>query len=445
MRISNWTNFPVIDAQEYTPRDDADAIQIVNALNACIPRGNGRSYGDSPLAEHVISSARQNRIIRLDIANGVVTCEPGVTCGQILQEVVPHGYFIPVIPGTRHVTIGGAIAADVHGKNHIHQGSFVNHVRSFDLLTGDGKRITCSRDRNADVFHTTFGAMGLTGYIVSAEIQLRQVETAYIKFESIKTANLAEALQLFKVSSSWEYTVAWLDPGQQGIKTGRAVFTRGNHASITDLTSNKRKQAPLDIRDKQTVTAPGFVPAKVINKYSLKAFNAFYYHKQRKPVKSGIERYDTFMYPLDRVENWNKLYGKEGFVQYQVVIPAEFTAIALGELFHRMNLTGVSCSMAVLKQMGDSSTHSPLSFPMPGYTIALDFKKTEEALELCDRFDDIVDNYGGRTYLAKDYRCSSRVFRNGYPDWQKLTKVLKKLDRSGKFRSLQSTRLKITE
>lgn len=444
MKISNWGNYPVTEGQEFSPKSQIEITQIVKALPSCIARGNGRSYGDASLHENVISSLHLNKILGFDKNVGLVKCEAGVLLGDILKAIVPHGYFLPVVTGTKLVSLGGAIAADVHGKNHSGAGTIAKYITRFEILTADGKTRECSATKNKDLFWASFGAMGLTGYILNASISLIKIETAYIDQESIKTDNLADTIQLFKESREWDYQVAWLDTGQEGVKLGRSIFIRGRHASIEQLKSDRKKSSPLDLKKTRKLEIPERFPSRLMNSISLKAFNALYYHKQRAPHRSQISTYEDFFFPLDRLKEWNRLYGKNGFMQYQVVVPFAFSAIAIGEMFNKIQLSKQHCNLAILKSFGEENEHSPLSFPMPGHAIAMDFKRNDKTQHLFNLLDEIAANYGGRSYLAKDARMNSTFFKQSYPRLSQLTTVLNRYNKSGKFRSLQSDRLGIT-
>ena len=329
MKIANWGNYPIIEGQEFSPKNQSEINQIIKALPSCIARGNGRSYGDASLHENVISSLQLNKITAFDKNEGTVTCEAGVLLGDLLNTIVPHGFFLPVVTGTKFITIGGAIASDVHGKNHSTSGTIARHIRRFDILTADGKIRECSPSKNKELFWASFGAMGLTGFVLNATLSLIKIESAYVKQESIKTDNLADTIQLFNESHDWDYTVAWLDSGLGGVKLGRSIFIRGRHANIEQLRSKKNKSSPLILKQPRSLEIPGLFPSRLINPLSLKAFNALYYHKQRGNLRVQTSTYEDFFFPLDRLRAWNRIYGKNGFIQFQVVIPFAYSTIAL--------------------------------------------------------------------------------------------------------------------
>jgi len=348
------------------------------------------------------------------------------------------------VTGTKLVTVGGAIAADVHGKNHSTAGSIAGYITRFEILTAEGKTRECSPTKNKDLYWASFGAMGLTGFILNATISLIKIETAYVDQETIKTNNLAETIQLFEESRDWDYSVAWLDSGKEGVNLGRSIFIRGRHASIDQLKNDKRKSSPLVLKKTIKLEIPELFPSRLINSLSLKAFNALYYHKQRIPSRVQISTYEDFFFPLDRLNAWNRVYGKSGFLQYQVVIPFEYSTIAFGEMFNKIQLSSQHCNLAILKSFGEENERSPLSFPMPGHAIAMDFKRNDKTQRLFDLLDEIAANYGGRAYLAKDARMGSTFFKQSYPELDQLNAVIKRYDKSGKFRSMQSNRLGIT-
>lgn len=355
-----------------------------------------------------------NRFIRLDEQAGILRCEAGVLLSEILELVIPKGWFLPVTPGTQFVTVGGAIANDVHGKNHHHAGTFGHHVRCFELLRSDGNRLVCSLDENPQWFCATVGGLGLTGLITWAEIQLRPIAHPYIRQETIRYSNLDE---FFKLSSEsdrdYEYTVAWVDCLAKGRALGRGIFMRANHAA------GRPERAPRPSR--RHVRVPFMPPISLVNHVSLRLFNALYYRRQRETRRENLCHYSSFFYPLDGILEWNRIYGPKGFFQYQCVIPPEHGKDAIARILQHISAAGMGSFLAVLKVFGDKPSPGLLSFPRPGVTLALDFPNLgERTLGLLDRLDEVTEANGGAVYPAKDAHMNAGRYQNYFPQWQEL-------------------------
>jgi FAD/FMN-containing dehydrogenase len=380
-----------------------------------LPYGLGRSYGDSCLNDgNVLLLTRcLDHVIRFDSENGTLQCEAGVTLDDVLQLIVPRGWFLPITPGTKFVTVGGAIANDVHGKNHHRAGTFGCHVTRFELLRSSGERLLCSPSQNTDWFEATIGGLGLTGLITWAEFNLRRVENSLITMESVKFGELEEFFDVSAESDrDFEYTVAWLDCVSGGRSLGRGIFMRGNHAN-GDNRSRLTHGPPRR-------TVPFDFPGIALNPWSIRAFNFLYYSRQREKNRKKTVHYDGFFYPLDAISHWSRIYGRRGFFQYQFVVPAAQNREAIREILTRIAKSGRGSFLAVLKTFGDAKSPGLLSFPRPGVTLALDFPNQGAAtLALFDELDRIVLEAGGRIYPAKDARMSPGMFQGGYPDWQR--------------------------
>ena len=426
--IANWGLYPSIRTNEYEPQSIEEFKEAVESANKLIARGNGRCYGDASLQNDVISTRRWNKFIEFDRERGFIEVEAGVLLSDILEVSVPAGYFITVTPGTKFITVGGAIASDVHGKNHHVDGCFSEHVVYFDLMIENGDVLRCSRDENSDLFWATIGGMGLTGVILSARFLLTKIETAYIRNEAIQANNLDEIFQLFEESKSWTYTVAWLDCLQKGEALGKSIMLRGEHATLDEV-PEKIKKNPLKVKKKPKLNIPFFFPNFVLNPWSIKIFNWLYFNKQiKKHVKNFVD-YDQFFYPLDMVHNWNRIYGKNGFIQYQFVIPKENGLEGMREILRTIAESGNGSFLVVLKLFGENNPKAYNSFPRPGYTLALDFKVNKDLKKLIENLDLIVEAFGGRIYRTKD-----AMSKPG------LTDYLKNID-STKFESLQNERI----
>ncbi len=426
--VTNWGNFPVVEKEMRSDDALSGIKKFVKKNSEVIARGNGRCYGDASLGEHIFSTKRLNKFIHFDRLNGIIECESGVLLSDVLEVVVPQGYFLYVTPGTKFISVGGAIASDVHGKNHHAEGCFSEWVISFQLLNEIGEVITCSREENEDVFWATIGGMGLTGIIISAKFQLKNIESAYIRQESIKAENLDEIFRLFDESEDWTYNVAWIDCLQKGKNIGRSILMRGEHALKAELPSNKAEK-PLRLKGKLEPNVPFYFPGFVLNALTVKIFNWLYFGKQRKKEVKNFVDYETFFYPLDAIHNWNRIYGKSGFIQYQMVIPKEQGKEGMKKILETIAHSGNGSFLAVLKLFGKNNPQAYNSFPMEGYTLALDFKVNSKLKKLVHQLDEIVEQYGGRIYLTKDSMSKSS-----------LTNYLKNVD-SSKFVSLQHKRI----
>lgn len=380
-----------------------------------LPYGQGRSYGDSCLNHQGIlfDTAPLNHFIQFDPTSGLLRCETGVTLAEILRYSVPQGWFLPVTPGTKFVSVGGAIANDVHGKNQHKAGTFGNHVVQFELSRSNGDRFLCSPTENKEWFHATLGGLGLTGLMLWAEIQLRPIANPLMDIEILKFKNLDEFFELSMNSQQdYEYTVAWLDCLSQGKSLGRGLFMRGNHASLP------LNSAPMP-RLRQ-VTVPLDMPGFLLNPFTMKAFNFLYFHKQwSRSIKKKIY-YDPFFYPLDRIHHWNRIYGSRGFMQYQCVIPNEVKTMQ--SILSQIALSGMGSFLSVLKVFSAVPSQGLLSFARPGMTFALDFPhRGPKTFLLLEQLDQIVREHQGAVYPAKDARMSAESFKSYYPRWAEFT------------------------
>ena len=380
--------------------------------------GLGRSYGDSNLNENgaLIVTTRLNKFISADWHKGTVKVEAGVSLDEILQVSVPKGWFLPVTPGTKFVTVGGAVANDVHGKNHHNAGSFGNFVKSFALRRSDtGENpVICSPRKNKKLFRLTLGGLGLTGLIEWVEIQLKPVNSSFLYVENMPFNNFTEFLKISAGSADWEYSVAWVDCFAKGGNTGRGIFSRGRF--VKDGALEVHKPEP---RLKWPIVTPGFL----LNKFSIKAFN-FAYRKRPGARFKGYMHYDPFFFPLDRILNWNKIYGRKGFYQHQCLIGLDSAEEGIREILEEIERTGQGSFLAVLKVHGAKSSGGKLSFCHEGVSLALDFpNKGRSTLDLLARLDSIVVKHSGRLYPAKDGHMSGEVFQASFPNWKDLEKI----------------------
>lgn len=438
--IGNWGNYPVIETNEESFVFDEQLDVLIKEAQPFIPRGNGRCYGDASLGERTISTLKYDKILSFDIPKGIFECQSGITLDQVLTVIVPAGWFLPVTPGTKFITIGGALGSDVHGKNHHVDGSISNHVIDFNLSLASGETITVSRENNPDLFEATMGGMGLTGVITRVKFKLKKIETSLIRQKQIKAANLQELIGLFDEYKDYTYSVAWIDCLKKGKHFGRSILMLGEHATLAEISENDRKD-PLKLPKNKQIVFPFNLPSWVLNSFTVKAFNFLYYTKNFKKEINNIVSYEPFFYPLDAVLHWNRMYGKSGFVQYQFVLPLSAKE-GLIEILHRISDEGLGSFLAVLKVFGKQE--SMISFPKEGYTLALDFPVRKGLLTFLDELDELVLKYNGRLYMSKDARMKPGMLVAGYPELEKFKQIIKKYNPEGKIRSVQSDRLLLT-
>lgn len=425
--LQSWGRYPRAKQRVVRVRDRFAPLPVLESH--ALPRGNGRSYGDVCLDDGgtLLDARGLDRFIAFDPSTGVLRCEGGMLLGTILEFCVPRGWFLPVVPGTRFVTVGGAIANDIHGKNHHVAGSFGCHVRAFELLRSDGHRITCTNAENSDWFAATLGGLGLTGLVAWAELQLRRVPGAWFDAETRRFDRLADFFELSAQSArDHEYTVAWVDCTARGAALGRGVFSRGNHAAQP---AGARAPHPVRLR------MPFTPPFSLVNGASLRTFNALYFRRAPKAVRRASRHYLPWLFPLDHIREWNRMYGPRGFLQYQCVLPPATAEDGVRELLERIATSGMGSFLAVLKQFGETPSRGLLSFPRPGTTLALDFaNQGQRTFELLDRLDDVVAEAGGAVYPAKDARMSGERFRQYFPAWRQFEAFIDPAFSSGFWR-----------
>jgi FAD/FMN-containing dehydrogenase len=405
-RASHTGVVPILWRSEPPPLDRLDG--------SVLPFGCGRSYGDSCLNDGglLLDTAGLDRLIDFDTVAGRLRCEAGVTLADILALTVPRGWFLPVVPGTRWVTVGGAIANDIHGKNHHRAGTFGAHVVRFELLRSSGERLICSPEENFELFRATIGGLGLTGLILWAEIRLKPIPGAGIALEQIRFSGLDEFFELTKSDQEYEYTVAWVDCLAQGRRLGRGIFMRGDHTGWAAPAPSPLAAARLRI--------PCDAPSGLLNRATIRAFNELYYRRQIRARTRSVVPYTPFFFPLDAVGDWSRLYGPGGFLQYQCVVPDQPGAPRIREIFERMARSGEAPSLAVFKRFGDVPSPGLLSFPRPGLTLAVDLAfRGQRTLALLEELDRVVRDAGGAVYPAKDARMSPESFRRFFPQWER--------------------------
>ncbi len=436
--ISGWGGYPVQKAKVVYP-ENIEQILIEVKKSELIARGNGRAYGDSSINEkNTVNMKYLNHIISFDNHSGILVVETGILLNDIINTFLPRGWFPYVTPGSKFVTVGGLIAADVHGKNHHKEGSFRNFIEWFEIVNSKGEIKKCSRNENSDLFEWTIGGMGLTGIIVRAAIKLRPIKTSWIKQKTLVAKNIDQTLEIFENNMNVTYSVAWINSTKKMDGIGQSLIMLGEHASIEDL-DKKKIQNPLKIRSKKNKNIPFYFPNWFLNKKLIKLFNSIYYFIGKNTSKEKLVYWDDYFYPLDTILGWNKIYGRKGFVQYQCVIPLDKSKEGLVELLKEIDKSNVSSFLSVLKRFGDQESN--FSFPMKGYTIALDFPVNQDTLDLLEKLDEITLKYNGRFYLAKDARMKKEIFKKSDERIKNYIKFRDQNDSNKNFKSSQSLRL----
>jgi decaprenylphospho-beta-D-ribofuranose 2-oxidase len=444
--LSGWGRYPCLAAQSARP-ETTKAMQ--NALadrgdSPALAFGLGRSYGDVGLLENgkILHTRRLNRFLAFDPHTAWLKCEAGVSILDLVQTFLPKGFFPPVVPGTQFVTLGGAIANDIHGKNHHVDGTICDHIRNVSILTANGDIVVCDATQNADLWWTTVGGLGLTGVILDLEIKLQPVHGTGIEMESIQVKDLDHFFEVSAESSHFTHTVSWIDCVTKGSGMGRGIFMRGRHSESEPsprlLGKLERSLSPL-------LKVPFNAPSFALNPLTIRAFNEVYYHKHPTELLKQTIHYEPFFFPLDFVKKWNRIYGKRGFLQYQLVVPYCPQHKAIRKVLESITTSGMGSFLAVIKEFG-AHVHSGLSFPQPGVTLALDFPNYgDDLLDLLTRLDHIVMDAGGRVYLGKDARLPQAHFRQMYPEWAQWKEVRDQWDPQGVFSSALGQRLGLVD
>ncbi|MFE7774158.1 FAD-binding oxidoreductase [Streptomyces sp. NPDC057445] len=449
--VTGWGRTAPSAALLVRPRTYEEAAEAVRGCGArgSIARGLGRAYGDAAqnAGGAVLDMTGLDRIRTVDAESGVVVCEAGVSLHRLMEVLLPLGWFVPVTPGTRQVTVGGAIGADVHGKNHHVSGSFSRHVLSLELLTADGEVRTALP--GTELFDATAGGMGLTGVILSATIRLHRVETSLMSVDTERAADLDDLMaRLTATDDRYRYSVAWIDLLARGAATGRSVLTRGEHAPL-DALPPRALRRPLEFRPGRLPAAPGFlglapdfVPEGLLGRTSVSLFNALWYRRAPRARRGELQRISTFFHPLDGLPHWNRIYGRSGFVQYQFVV-GYGQEESLRDIVRRIAGQGCPSFLAVLKRFG-AGDPGWLSFPVPGWTLALDVPAGLPGLgTFLDELDERVAGAGGRVYLAKDSRLRPELLAAMYPGLDRFRALRAELDPRGVFVSDLSRRLSL--
>jgi decaprenylphospho-beta-D-ribofuranose 2-oxidase len=428
--FSGWGGYPVQKSNLFKPKSTQEYSKYLNQKDTFIARGMGRSYGDSAIGDNLLKTTSCDHFILFDTTTGIFTAEAGITLHEILKVIVKKGWFLPVTPGSSLVTLGGAVASDVHGKNHHIAGTFSQHVISLTLLTGKNEIVTTSKEKLNELFRATCGGMGLTGIILTVTIKLIPIRSALISQKITKANSLEECCELFEEHNNSTYSVAWIDCLISGKQMGRSILITGEHldnGSLNDTIKNSH------------ITIPNYKLSYLMNNITIKMFNNFYWIKARQNKIDNVRMFSYF-YPLDTIGNWNKLYGKAGFLQYQFVLPKEYGITNMRKVLSKILSSGETPYLSVLKKFGPANENF-LSFPIEGYTLALDFKFSNKIIELLHKLDDIIIEMGGKIYLTKDAVMKERTFKKTYSKWEEFEHIRHNYGALGKFSSAQSKRL----
>lgn len=398
--LANWGNYPKTRATLSYPETPGEARQAVLQHARIIARGNGKCYGDAALGATVLSTLRLNRLLNWDAANGIVHAEAGVLLADLLDRIVPDGWFFEVTPGIKNITVGGAIASDVHGKNHPAKGCFSQHLLDFDLLRADGETVACSRTENPGLFWQTCGGMGWTGVILSARFRLMRISSVYMRQTAVRAPRLDALFEAFDAHRHLPYAAGWVDCLSAGDAFGRGVVYFAEH----DTTPS-----PLQYPHKDTRNVPFYAPAGLLNALTIRAHN----HMLFSAAKTGEQRVDLdrYFYPLDRIRNWNRLYGRRGFIQYQFCLPEAASPDGIRKVLETIRKSRDLPFLSVLKRHGERPVEAIHSFPERGYSLALDFPRTKTVFGLVNQLDELVWQLGGKIYLTKDACSATRMGR----------------------------------
>jgi FAD/FMN-containing dehydrogenase len=440
--MHGWGLYPVVRGERVRVRDGSELEKLAREAGPPLPQGSCRSYGDACLHDRVASMLGLDRIVEFDEREGTLRAEAGITIDEILRVAVPRGWFLPVTPGTRFVTLGGCISADVHGKNHHVDGSFGSYVEGIDLVVAGGARHSCSRTESPDLFRAVVGGMGLLGYIREATIRLVRVPSAFVRRRTIAAGGLEEVDRILRETErGHRYSVAWIDGLARGASLGRGIVFAADPARPEEAPTRD----PFDRRIRRSVTVPARFPGWFLGRGSLRAFNAAYFRRGRRRAGETVVPLDPFFYPLDALGHWNRMYGRRGFLQYQVALPGDSRIDVIRELLERLALLPGGAFLAVLKNLGDPGADAGcLSFPVRGSTLAVDVPLRAGVIPRLRELDRVVLEAGGRVYLAKDAVLEREVFEGMYPGLAEFRRLKSIHDPGNRFRSRLSDRLGIT-
>jgi decaprenylphospho-beta-D-ribofuranose 2-oxidase len=444
MLLTGWGRTAPSRASVHRPRSADELVRLLDsgAPRGAIARGLGRSYGDAAQnagGRVLVTTAGMAGVRELDRDAGRVRVGAGTSLASLVRETVPAGWFLPVSPGTKHVTVGGAIAADIHGKNHHRDGGFCSHVESLALQTPAGELLQLQPGDEA--FDATAGGMGLTGVVVEATLRLLPVETTHMRVDTERASDLDDVMaRMESGDAGYRYSVAWIDCLARGGSLGRSVLLRGHHARAEELGPDDRER-PLELPETRSLPAPPWAPSGLLGRTTVRVFNELWFRRAPAEERGRLDSLESFFYPLDGVRDWNRLYGTRGFLQYQLALPFEAEA-TLREVLERLSRGGNGSFLAVIKRFGEG--RGLLSFPIPGWTLALDMPADPEIAALLDGLDELVAAAGGRVYLAKDSRLRPELLPAMYPELDRWRELCARLDPSGSLRSDLSRRLALT-
>lgn len=396
-KLAGWANYPVVQAEVATPANHQEVRDYVLKNERLIARGNGKSYGDASLAPHVLSTLALNRILHFDPATGIIDCEAGVLLADILRVIIPQGWFFYVTPGIKYITVGGAVASDVHGKNHPTHGCFSNCLISFELMTASGEIVHCSKENNAHLFWQTCGGMGWTGVILRARFQLRPIRSTQMQQHTVHAKNWVQLYDALNRHKEYEYAAAWVDGLATGKHFGRGTTFFANHAEAGQGSD------ALVFQEKKPLNVPFYVPSGLLNPWTIRMYNGL--RLLKKSSGAQLVDLDTYFYPLDGVRNWNRLYGRRGFIQYQFCLPMKTAFDGMVDVLQSIHKSPDAPFLTVLKRHGARPPEAKHSFPIEGFSLALDFPRTGSVLGLVRTLDEIVWKAEGKVYLTKD-ACS---------------------------------------
>jgi decaprenylphospho-beta-D-ribofuranose 2-oxidase len=442
--LAGWGRYPIVETSVLRAERRSELFRAIEEREQqpLLAHGLGRSYGDAALLRNgkVVLTRRLDRMLSFDPSTGWLRCEAGVTVEDIVKTFLPRGFFPPVVPGTQFVTAGGALACNIHGKNHHVDGCWGDHVRNVELLLGSGEVVLCDREQNPELFWATTGGMGLTGLILAMDVRLYEIESPLIEMESVRVECLDDFFEVSKASAGFTHTVSWIDCVKTGKSMGRGIFMRGRHANATAQRGPSPLEPLIELGGK-LVDGRWFESDHLLNRAFMVLFNETYFRKQRPGTSRSISAIQPFFFPLDAVRNWNYAYGKRGFLQYQLVVPPDPEHRVLTEVLERISASGMASFLAVIKDFGPR-VHGGLSFPVPGTTLALDIPNHGPALlSMLDALDELVADAGGRIYLGKDARLSRRLFEKMYPELDAWREVRDRWDPQHVFQSELGRRL----
>jgi decaprenylphospho-beta-D-ribofuranose 2-oxidase len=441
--LAGWGRYPRHRSEVLEPQGPAMVPHLVAGSSGLVSRGNGRAYGDAAIGEQVtLCTLQLDRIRSFDRTSGRITVEAGALLSDLLAIVVPAGFFPPVVPGTKLVTIGGMIASDVHGKNHHREGGFGDHVEAITLALPDGSTATCTPERTPELFWATIGGMGLTGTILEATFRLKTIETGWMRQTTSVAPDLDGALWALRDAEDFTYVVAWIDCLARGGSLGRSLVYAAEHATRQELETLGPKASLFPTARAGRVAVPVELPSFTLNRLSVSAFNELYYRAgARNAGAPQLVHWDPYFFPLDSIRSWNRIYGRRGFLQYQCVIPSKRARDVFEDILVRVSKKGTASFLAVMKQL--SQGHGNLSFPLEGFTLTLDLPVTDAVFSLFDELDRLVVEAGGRLYLAKDARQSPATFEAGYPGLARFRDLRQQIGATGRISSRLSARLGI--